>query len=257
MSVGVRQRPPRSEIREAKRGARPGAIADGEVPTVNLPSFRRIPRHVAAIPDGNRRWAQSRGLRKEEGYAFGLEPGFRLCEICLALGIEELTVYGFTSDNTKRPPKQTAAFRKACVEFAEGLSRRDASLLVVGNADSPLFPPELKPCRTRQVLGDGTLKVNFLVNYDWHWDLSQAATKTSGTTADNRKSFVEDIGSSEVSRIDLVVRWGGRRRLSGLLPVQAVYADFYIIDDLWPDFVPEHFFSALRWYDSQDVTLGG
>jgi undecaprenyl diphosphate synthase len=45
--------------------------------------------------------------------------------------------------------------------------------------------------------------------------------------------------------------------LSGLLPVQTVYADFYIIDDLWPDFKPEHFFNALRWYESQDVSLGG
>ena len=230
---------------------------EGEVALVDLPTFRRIPRHVAFIPDGNRRWAQNRGLLKEEGYAYGLEPGFQLYDICRALGIEELTVYGFTSDNTKRPPEQTAAFQQACVDAVEGLSKLDASLLVVGNDDSPLFPPELKPYRTRQVLGNGTLKVNFLVNYDWHWDLSKAAIDVSGTTSGMRRSFMERIGSSEVSRIDLVVRWGGRRRLSGLLPVQAVYADFYIIDDLWPDFKPEHFFNALRWYESQDVTLGG
>ncbi|MBK9096321.1 MAG: undecaprenyl diphosphate synthase family protein [Anaerolineae bacterium] len=228
-----------------------------EVALVDLPTFRRIPRHVAFIPDGNRRWAQNRGLRKEEGYASGLAPGFQLYDICRALGIEELTVYGFTSDNTKRPPEQTAAFRQACVDAVAGLSKLDASLLVVGNDDSPLFPPELKPYRTRQGLGDGTLKVNFLVNYDWRWDLSEAATKMSAATGGKRKSFTECIGSAEVSRIDLVVRWGGRRRLSGLLPVQAVYADFYIIDDFWPDFKPEHFFDALRWYESQDVTLGG
>ena len=233
------------------------AFYEGEVALMDLPAFRRIPRHVAFIPDGNRRWAQNRGMGKEEGYAFGLEPGFQLYNICLALGIEELTVYGFTSDNTKRPPKQTAAFRQACVDAVDWLSKLDASLLVVGNDDSPLFPSELKSYRTRQVLGNGTLKVNFLVNYDWKWDLSKAATKMSGTTGGIRKSFMECIGSSEVSRIDLVVRWGGRRRLSGLLPVQAVYADFYIIDDLWPDFKPEHFFNALRWYESQDVSLGG
>ena len=233
------------------------AFYEGEVALMDLPTFGRIPRHVAFIPDGNRRWAQNRGLGKEEGYAFGLEPGFQLYNICLALGIEELTVYGFTSDNTKRPPKQTAAFRQACVDAVDGLSKLDASLLIVGNDDSSLFPSELKPYKTRQVLGNGNLKVNFLVNYDWLWDLSNAATKMSGTTGGERKSFMESIGSSEVSRIDLVVRWGGRRRLSGMLPVQAVYADFYIIDDLWPDFKPEHFFNALRWYESQDVSLGG
>jgi undecaprenyl diphosphate synthase len=225
---------------------------------MELPKFKRIPRHVAFIPDGNRRWAQNQGLAKEEGYAFGLEPGFQLYDICLGLGIEELTVYGFTSDNTKRPPEQTAAFRQACVEAVEGLSKLNASLLVVGNDESPIFPPELKLYRTRHVIGEGTIKVNFLVNYDWHWDLNKAATSMNGiTSGGSRKSFMESIGSSEISRIDLVVRWGGRRRLSGLLPVQTVYSDFFILDELWPDFKPEHFFNALRWYESQDVSLGG
>ncbi len=233
------------------------ASEESEVTRVDLPTFRRIPRHVAFIPDGNRRWAVNRGMGKEEGYAYGLEPGFRLYHICTALGIEELTVYGFTSDNTKRPPEQTAAFRQACVDAVRGLAKLNASLLVVGNDDSPLFPLELKPYRTRQVLGSGTTKVNFLVNYDWLWDLSKAATNVSGTISGKRRPFTECIASSEVSRIDLVVRWGGRRRLSGLLPVQAVYADFFVLDDLWPDFKPEQFFDALHWYGSQDVTLGG
>jgi len=91
--------------------------------------------------------AQSKGLRKEEGYASGLEPGFQLYDICLALGIQELSVYEFTSDNTKRPPEPTAAFRQACMEAVVGLSKQDAALLVVGNEDSSLFPPELKPSR--------------------------------------------------------------------------------------------------------------
>lgn len=225
-----------------------------ETNLLELPKFKRLPRHVAFIPDGNRRWAVHRGMSKDEGYAYGLGPGFELYHLAVALGIEELSVYGFTSDNTKRPPEQTAAFRQACVEAVEGLSKLDAELLVVGNDDSPLFPVELRPYRTRQTFGRGGIRVNFLVNYDWHWDLNKAANSTIGGS---RKSFMDSIGSAEVSRIDLVVRWGGRRRLSGLLPVQAVYADFFILEELWPDFAPEHFFQALRWYESQDVTLGG
>ncbi|MBK6766777.1 MAG: undecaprenyl diphosphate synthase family protein [bacterium] len=220
---------------------------------LKVPSFKRLPRHVAFIPDGNRRWAVHRGMTKDEGYAYGLGPGFELYHIAVALGIEELSVYGFTSDNTKRPPEQTAAFRQACVDAVDGLSKLDAALLVVGNDESPLFPDALRQYRTRQTFGTGCIKVNFLVNYDWLWDLNKASQNMGRT----RKSFMESIGSSEVSRIDLVVRWGGRRRLSGLLPVQAVYSDFFILDELWPDFLPEHFYSALRWYESQDVTLGG
>ena len=65
------------------------------------------------------------------------------------------------------------------------------------------------------------------------------------------------MNSADVSRIDLIIRWGGRRRLSGFLPVQSVYADMYVIDDYWPDFTPTHVESALAWYSGQDITLGG
>ncbi|HYG56203.1 MAG TPA: undecaprenyl diphosphate synthase family protein, partial [Burkholderiales bacterium] len=60
-----------------------------------------------------------------------------------------------------------------------------------------------------------------------------------------------------IPRIDLVVRWGGRCRLSGFLPIQCAYADIFVIEALWPDMREEQFLEALRWYERQDVTLGG
>jgi undecaprenyl diphosphate synthase len=220
---------------------------------INLPTFKRLPEHIGVIPDGNRRWAVGRGLPKEAGYTLGVPAGFELYELCLNLGIKELTLYGFTQDNTKRPSIQTAAFRRACVESVLGLTGRDAALLVVGNTGYPLFPKELLPfARERHVFGKGSIRVNLLVNYGWHWDLGQAASGSG-----DRSEFMGRLASNDISRIDLVIRWGGRRRLSGFLPVQSVYADFYILDDLWPDFRPDHLFEALRWYEVQDVTLGG
>ena len=194
-------------------------------------------------------------MPKEAGYAYGVPPGVELCRLCIALGIEEVTLYGFTEDNTKRPSNQRAAFQEACCLAVREAAGEDTALLVVGDDRSPMFPEELKPYRTRQVFGEGRLKVNFLVNYDWHWDLSQSLGDGAGTRS--RKLFKERIGSADVSRVDLMVRWGGRRRLSGFLPVQTVYSDFYVVDALWPDFTPEQFFEALRWYEGQDVTLGG
>lgn len=223
---------------------------------MDLPKFSRLPKHIGVIPDGNRRWAEQRGMKKEEGYAYGIQPGIELCEICKELGIEEVTLYGFTEDNTKRPAEQRIAFQEACVNSVRESVNRDAALLVVGDDTSPMFPRELLTYRTRQICGKGLLKVNFLVNYDWHWDLSHAL-KDNSDGGRSRKTFLESIGSAEVSRIDMVIRWGGRRRLSGLLPVQSVYADFYVIDELWPDFTPEQFFDAMRWYEQQDITLGG
>lgn len=215
--------------------------------------YVRIPNHIGIIPDGNRRWAVSNGLKKEDGYSWGLEPGMKLFKICKKLGVKELTYYGFTVDNTKRPAVQTKSFTKACIEAVNMLSKEDASLLVIGNTKSPMFPKELLPYVNRKKFGNGSMKVNFLVNYGWEWDLSNIKSHTGNSA----KNIIKCLKSSDVSRLDLIIRWGGRRRLSGFLPVQSVYSDFYIIDDLWPNFKPDHISEALQWYDHQDITLGG
>ena len=170
-----------------------------------------IPRHIGFIPDRNRRWAIDHGLRKEAGYAYGINPGLLLYEKCKECGIKEVSIYCFTQDNTKRPSIQKQAFSEATVAFAFEIERRGAALLVVGDETSTQFPQQLKEFRQRQGVG---IKVNLLVNYGWEWDLD--GLKNGG------------LRSDEISRLDLIVRWGGGRRLSGFLPVQSVYADFYV-----------------------------
>jgi undecaprenyl diphosphate synthase len=219
-----------------------------------MANAKRLPLHVGIIPDGNRRWARGQGLEKQDGYQFGLQPGLEMYSACLALGIPEITFYGFTVDNTKRPASQIEAFRNACVEAVSELEKLDADLLVVGNTQSALFPKELLRYTQRTKIGEGRIKVNFLVNYSWSWDLNYSLQKSDGRKRDN---VVDGIASADISRIDLIVRWGGGRRLSGFLPVQSVYADFYVVDELWPDFSLDQFNEALAWYQEQDVTLGG
>lgn len=212
----------------------------------------RIPSHIGIIPDGNRRWAVSKGMSKEKGYLGGIDPGLALFKLCQKEGVKELTYYGFTTDNTKRPTKQRKAFTDACIDAVKLLSNENASLLVVGNRKSTMFPEELVPFTTRKTFGKGGVKVNFLVNYGWQWDLNNLKK----TNCDS-KNIINNIESFDVSRVDLIIRWGGRRRLSGFLPVQSIYSDFYVVDDYWPDFKPHHFYDALSWYETQDITLGG
>lgn len=238
----------------------------------------RIPRHIGIIPDGNRRWACENGMAKEDGYDHGISPGMELYRLCRELGIQEMSFYGFTADNTKRPSRQRMAFSDACVRAVEVLSKEDAQLLVLGNTRSAMFPRELLPYTTRQTFGKGEMKINFLVNYSYEWDLGLSrdgvrrcgadknGQKKGGQSGDGQRKDGQSctgqeagpqIKSAEVSRIDLIIRWGGRRRLSGFLPVQSVYSDIYVVDAYWPDFSVEHVQEALRWYDRQDVTLGG
>jgi len=219
-----------------------------------METYKRLPKHIGIIPDGNRRWAQAHSFEKQEGYKFGVEPGVELYQLCIELGIKEMTFYGFTVDNTKRPAEQTQAFQKACVDAVNKLKDGDVDLLVIGNTDSKLFPKELLPYTKRTKFGKGLIKINFLVNYSWSWDLNYGVKQAD---FDPKDDITKTIASSDISRMDLIIRWGGRRRLSGFLPIQSIYSDFYVVDELWPDYNTSQVHAALQWYQDQDVTLGG
>lgn len=202
----------------------------------------RIPKHIGIIPDGNRRWAKEKGLKKEEGYAFGLNPGVKVLQLAKKYGVKELTYYGFTVDNCKRPKEQVKAFSKACVEAVNQIKEEDVFVRVLGNTKSSCFPKELLSYteeREPQGADKEKMKVNLLVNYSWEWDIKN------------------NWASRNISRVDMIIRWGGMCRLSGFLPIQSVYSDFYILKELWPDFAETQFENALKWYQKQDVTLGG
>lgn len=216
----------------------------------------RIPRHIGVIPDGNRRWAEKEGLKKEEGYEKGISPGMELYRLCREWGVQELTFYGFTVDNTKRPAAQRRAFTEACVCAVEELAAEGGELLVAGNAASAMFPRQLLPYTVRRTVGKGGLRVNFLVNYSWEWDLGFHG-KRSQTPEAPGAGIGPAWKTADISRVDLLIRWGGRRRLSGFLPIQSVYADMYVVEQYWPDFKREQAEAALAWYAVQDVTLGG
>ena len=131
----------------------------------------RIPKHIGIIPDGNRRWATQHGLNKEDGYEYGLSPGVSLLRYARQKGVKELTYYGFTVDNCKRPKEQVTAFAEACLNAVKMIENEDVYLRVVGNTKPPCFPAQLleytinnKPC------DESKMKVNFLVNYGWEWD---------------------------------------------------------------------------------------
>lgn len=222
---------------------------------MTMSTFTRLPRHVGIIPDGNRRWAEARGISRPEGYAAGLETGVRLFGLLRQLGIEEVSVYGFTKENVRRPLDQVEAFREACARMGEFIVNAGAAFLAVGDTRSPLFPETLRQYSAERSPGD--IRFNLLVNYGWQWDLFSAIERARADTEISYAALPQVLGSGGVSRVDLVVRWGGHRRLSGFLPVQCAYADVHVVETLWPDARPEDFLEALAWYQGQDVTLGG
>ncbi len=105
----------------------------------------------------------TRGLPRHDGYAPGILPGLRLVAHCRALGIAELTIYGFAKVIVHRPARQVEAFRAACVEFAERALEQGVALLVVGDPSSKLVPEALRPFAAERSAGD--VRVKLLVKY--------------------------------------------------------------------------------------------
>lgn len=110
----------------------------------------RLPKHIGVIPDGNRRWAKEHGFNKEDGYSYGLDCGLRFLRAASSRGIKEITYYGFTVDNRKRPKEQVEAFTKACCDAVQLIAKEDVALFVVGNTDSACFPKALLPFTERR-----------------------------------------------------------------------------------------------------------
>ncbi len=110
----------------------------------------RIPNHIGIIPDGNRRWALLNNLTKDKGYEHGINPGLEVFKLCQKENIKELTFYGFTIDNTKRPSEQKLAFIQACIDSVMLLTKEDCEILVIGNTESSAFPKALIPFTTRK-----------------------------------------------------------------------------------------------------------
>ncbi len=201
--------------------------------------MHHYPEHIGIIPDGNRRWATLHGLKKENGYDHGLMPGLSLLRAAQKRNVKELTYYGFTVDNCKRPKEQVEAFKAACCNAVELIEKENVSVYVCGNTESKSFPAQLLPYAEKKDPPSDKMRVNLLVNYGFEWDIKNGWL------------------SRDIPRIDMVIRWGGMRRLSGFLPLQTVYSDFYVIDDLWPEFRESHLDDAIEWYSRQDITLGG
>jgi undecaprenyl diphosphate synthase len=220
-----------------------------------MATCKHIPAHIGIIPDGNRRWAQAHGLDKREGYEHGIEPAKKAFRDVWDAGIREVSTYIFTKENSHRPPDQVRAFKKAFLDFIGWVRDQDVSLLVVGDTGSKVFPRELLPLTIPDKDRQQRRRLNFLVNYSYEWDIG--AGMAPGNGGQNSGGVLGKIGSRHISRVDLLIRWGDRQRLSGFLPVQTAYADIYVVKALWPDYRPSHLHDALKWYNAQDITMGG
>jgi len=224
-----------------------------------------LPRHVAIIMDGNRRWARGRGLSEMEGHAAGVEGIRGIIRHAVRRGIEVLSLYAFSRENWARSDEEVGGL----FMLLEKVVRNETAELVAQGARVRLLgrleelPPETRSSLQEALdatIGGERLQLNIAFNYSGRTELVDAARKVvaQGLRPDE---IDEDVLAAAMYTAglpdpDLVIRTGGDERLSNFLIWQSAYAEIIFTPTLWPDFGPAELDAALAEFASRQRRFG-
>jgi undecaprenyl diphosphate synthase len=230
----------------------------------------RIPRHVAIIMDGNRRWAKHRGLPAIEGHRRGMVSLRHVTRAASDLGIEVLTVYGFSTENWNRDAREISLLFELCVYFARNelaeLQRNNVRVRVIGEWESLPAAPRKALAELQAGTASNTgLLLNMAVNYSSHAELERAvraiardvAAGALSPDAIDEAAIARYLYTADLPELDLLIRPGGEHRLSNFLLYQAAYAELVMTDVYWPDFSKDDLVKALSEFQQRERRFGG
>jgi undecaprenyl diphosphate synthase len=225
-----------------------------------------IPRHIAIIPDGNRRWSIKKGISKQEGYATGIRKIGDVLKWCKAADVRMLTMWGFSTDNFKRDRDEVGGlfelFKDNLRKAIDSDDRNKDELRVRFFGRLSLFPLEIqemiRKAESISARGERKYQLNLLLSYGGREEIVDAV---NSMLAEGLKSADEDAISAHLYTKglpdpDLVIRTSGEQRLSGLMPWQACYSELYFCRKLWPDFSKKDFDAALKEYAKRKRRYG-
>jgi undecaprenyl diphosphate synthase len=230
----------------------------------------QLPRHVAIIMDGNRRWARQRRLPAVEGHRRGIVALREATRAASDLGIPILTVYGFSTENWKRDSTEISLLLDLCVYFAQNelaeLRRNNVRVNVIGRYRAlPRGSRDaLERLMERTARSDGLL-LNLAVNYSARSELGDAVAALAADVEAGRLS-PDEVDESRLAAYlytatmpdpDILIRPGGESRLSNFLLYQVAYTELYMTDVFWPDFSRDDFLRAIAEFQARQRRCGG
>ena len=216
-------------------------------------------RYVAIITDGNGRWAQSRGLPVLAGHEAGADTVKARLRDAAEFGIEELTVYSFSTENWNRPQAEVdglmAMFAERIDRETPELDEEGVRMRFIGRREG--LDPELvrrMDWAERTTAGNERITLFVAFNYGGRAEIVDAARSFQGET---EEEFRDHLYAPDMHDPDLLIRTSGERRISNYLLWQLAYAEFVFRDELWPDFSREAFEASLEEYAARGRGLGG
>jgi undecaprenyl diphosphate synthase len=219
--------------------------------------------------DGNGRWARKRRRPRTFGHQAGLKALRKIVEHCGRLGVAELTVFAFSSENWNRPKKEVnrlmELFMRALDKETRELHESGVRVRFIGNLDA--FAPELreKVHQAEQLTRtNDRLILNVAASYGGRWDIVNAARELASEVASGKLRPAEIDEAVFASRLtlagsrdpDLFIRTGGEMRISNFLLWQSAYSELFFSPVLWPDFGPEALDEAIATYRSRERRFG-
>jgi undecaprenyl diphosphate synthase len=216
------------------------------------------PRYVAIITDGNGRWAERRGLPVVEGHRAGADVVKDRLRDAVELGIEELTVFSFSTENWTRPREEVEGLMRMLDERIAGetpeLSEEGVRMRFIGRREgvpSPLV--ERMEWAEGLTAGNDRISLFIAFNYGGRAEIVDAARRFEGG---GEEEFRQHLYAPEMHDPDLLIRTSGEERLSNYLLWQCAYSELVFADELWPDFDRGAFQRALSEYEMRQRRFG-
>ena len=232
--------------------------------------MENLPKHIAIIMDGNRRWAKDRGLETRDGHKAGAKALEDISSFCNKIGIKYLTVYAFSTENWKRSKEEVSALmailRLHLDSFFKEKDKQNIKIKVAGDINGLSKSLQKSVKKAIETTKNNTgLTLNIAFNYGGRPELIKAM-KEIATEIKENKIDVEDINEELISNHlytagqpdpDLLIRTSRELRTSNFLPWQLVYSEFYFPDKHWPEFGEEDLLEAIRVYQKRNRRFGG
>ncbi len=228
-----------------------------------------LPKHLAIIMDGNGRWAKQRGFLRAFGHENGTKSVRRVVETCARIGINNLTLYAFSTENWNRPKIEVDTLMKLLVSSLKNelktLQENNIKLNSIGNLD--LLPNSVKKELLEVIEKTKTntrMTLTLALSYGSREEIISAVKKISDKVKNNiisldaiDESIInEHLYTQNLPDVDLLIRTSGEHRISNFLLWQIAYAELYFTDVLWPDFTDEHLYDAIISYQKRERRFG-
>ncbi len=229
-----------------------------------------LPKHIAIIMDGNRRWAKAKELATRDGHKAGADALENISKFCNEIGIKYLTVYAFSTENWKRSKEEISALmailRVYVDSFLKEKNKQNIKIKLLGDISGLSKGLQKSINKAIEITKNNTgLTLNIAFNYGGRAEIVRAMKNIAKEVKEN-KIDIDDINEELISNHlytagqpdpDLLIRTSKELRTSNFLPWQLVYTEFYFPDKHWPDFGKEDLLEAIRVYQKRNRRFGG